>query len=133
MLGRISSNHYTLDAMDDLLRGPIGWSVLAIMYVAATTIAIRRVPLNGGVRWVFGLTVAPLFFFLVWAAALVARAAFPEVVTYAESPTFHVSPLRALGSAAIAFIIITPVPILVCWLWYIACRWIMRGVPKHGV
>jgi Na+/phosphate symporter len=119
--------------MDDLLRGPIGGSVLAIMYVAATTIAVRRVPLSGGVRWVFGLTVAPLFFFLVWASALAARAAFPEAIAYAESQTFHVGPLRALGSTAVAFIIITPVPVLVCWLWYITCRRTVRGAPKNGV
>ena len=118
--------------MDDLLRGPIGWSVLAIMYVAATVIAVRRVPLTGGVRWFFGLTVAPLFFFLMWASALAARLVFPEAVAYAESPTFHVSPLRAIAASAVSFVLVVPLPVLVCWLWYVVCRWISRWRLRHG-
>jgi hypothetical protein len=64
--------------MWDVIYRPEGWIALALMYIVVTAIAVRRVPLSGISKWLFGLTVGPLFFALVWASSTVARFLIPE-------------------------------------------------------
>jgi len=119
--------------MWDIVYRPEGWLALAVMYAVVTFIVVRRVPLVGSVRWLFGLTVAPLFFALVWAASAAARHFLPEAVAYAEGPTFHVGFFRALGSMAVAFLLVVPVPALASWLWFLLCRQLGKTRAQHGI
>ena len=108
--------------MWDMIHQAEGCLALMAMYAVVTFIAIRRTPLVGEWRWLYGLTVGPLFFAFVWASSVIARSIFPDAVSYLEAPTFHISVGHALGSAALAFIMLTPVSLLMSWLWFLMCR-----------
>lgn len=119
--------------MWDIIYRPEGWIALSVMYAIVTFIVVRRIPLFGSAKWLFGLTVAPLFFVLVWGSSVAARHFFPEAVAYAESPTFHVGYLRSLGSMAVTFLLVVPLPAFISWLWFLFCQQLGKTRTQHGI
>ena len=94
------------------------WVALGLVYVPATWILFRNIPLQGWLRWTYSLLAVPVFFFVMLLTVAGLEAVVPALIEWVKNPTI----LRRIGlpgiEAFIAFLITSPVALCVCWLWY---------------
>lgn len=114
--------------------------LVVLAYLPSVWLGLRRKKLKGVLRWIFALTILPIFAALMWLNLWISNQLFPLERVMSDASAFderHEDLATALSlfgvdievEPFVAVAVATPLAVFLAWLWY---RLLVRLERKRG-